>query len=155
MAAVVAVVVGGGDGDDLDQVGGRWWRRRQGAARRGPEVVAPVIAPLRRAGGGAAVGWLLLLLLPPGVQGPPRDGLVQARPNPLQLDASVHLGTPSSESSKSKTFHEVVKNLQKEIESLHERIDDEIKMRIWFLILISCLVEVMDIDREFSWKLNH
>jgi hypothetical protein len=43
----------------------------------------------------------------------------------------------------------------KRIGSLHEGIDDEIKMGIWFLIPISYLVEVIEIDREFSWRLGH
>ncbi len=39
----------------------------------------------------------------------------------------------------------------KGIGSFNEGIDDEIKMDILFLISISCLVEVIEIDREFSW----
>lgn len=39
---------------------------------------------------------------------------------------------------------------EKGIGSLHKVIDGEIKMTIWFLIPICCLVEVVKIDINFS-----
>lgn len=41
------------------------------------------------------------------------------------------------------------------IGKLRAKINGEIKIEIWFLILISCLVENVVFDRKFSWRLGH